>query len=46
MSAARLTEIADLVASAQRRMSPERAFALLRACEELLRLVPRQGRIW
>lgn len=45
MSTERLAEIVLLVAASQRRLSPERAFALLRACEELLRVVPRQGRL-
>ncbi len=45
MSEQRLTEIADLVARCRTRMSPERCYALLTACEELLRLMPRQGRL-
>jgi len=46
VSEERLTEIADLVARCRRRMDAERAFALLRACEELLAAAPRQGRFW
>jgi hypothetical protein len=45
VSADRLREIASLVEASQRRLSPERAFALLRACSELLRAVPRQGKL-
>lgn len=46
MSAERVEEIIALVAASQRRMSPERAYALLRACQELLAVVPRQGRLF
>lgn len=49
MSDDRLAAIADLVAASRRRMDPERAFALLRACDELVaevrRLTPRQTRL-
>ena len=36
MSADRLAEIARLVAASRRRLSPERAYALITACEDLL----------
>lgn len=45
MSEQRLGEIADLLARCRRRLDPERAYALLRACEDLLAAVPRQGRL-
>lgn len=45
MSQQRLDEIAALVARCRVRLSPERAYALLTACEELLRAVPRQERL-
>jgi hypothetical protein len=41
----RLRATRQLVASARVRLSPERAFALLAAAEELLKAVPRQGRL-
>jgi hypothetical protein len=41
----RLAEIAVLVARCRVRMDPERAFALLRAAEELLAAVPVQRRL-
>jgi hypothetical protein len=41
----RLAEIAALIAASRRRLSPERAYALITACEELLRAVPRQERL-
>jgi hypothetical protein len=45
MSQQRLDEIAALVARCRVRLSPERAFALITACEELLAAVPVQGRL-
>jgi hypothetical protein len=41
----RIEEIAALVARCRVRMDPERAFALLRAAEELLAAVPVQERL-
>lgn len=46
MSADRLAEITALVARCRTRMSPERADALITACEELLKAVPRQDALW
>ncbi len=43
MSVQRLAEIVDLLARAERRMSPERAFALLTACRELVAEAARVG---
>lgn len=45
MSEDRLREIEALVARCRARMSPERAYALLTACADLLAVVPRQGRL-